>query len=138
MPAVYVNYVAVLVAAIVQMGVGMLWYGPLFGKAWMKLVGLTKKDTEKAMKEGMAKTYFISFLGALVSAYVLAYLVGAFNAASAIEGATIGFWAWTGFVATTQLTGVLWEGKTWNLYYLDVAYQLVALLLMGGLLAAWV
>ena len=32
MPAISINYLAVLVCAIVAMPVGFLWFGPLFGK----------------------------------------------------------------------------------------------------------
>jgi hypothetical protein len=30
-----VNWIAVVVAVVLLEGLGMLWYGPLFGKAWM-------------------------------------------------------------------------------------------------------
>ncbi|HLD39833.1 MAG TPA: DUF1761 family protein, partial [Candidatus Nanoarchaeia archaeon] len=33
------NYLAVLVAAIAAYVVGFLWYGPVFGKKWMALMG---------------------------------------------------------------------------------------------------
>ena len=47
-----VNYLAVLVAAIVSMVIGGLWYSPLlFGNVWMKLSGITQKDVEKAKKK---------------------------------------------------------------------------------------
>jgi hypothetical protein len=36
-----INYLAVIAAAIAAVGVGVLWYGPLFGKEWMKLMGYT-------------------------------------------------------------------------------------------------
>ncbi len=40
-----VNYLAVLVAAIVGMVVGFIWYSPkVFGKMWMKLSGVNPKD----------------------------------------------------------------------------------------------
>lgn len=36
-----VNYLAILVAAVLSMVLGFLWYGPLFGKEWTKLMGVT-------------------------------------------------------------------------------------------------
>ena len=33
-----VNYLAVLVAAALEIGLGALWYGPLFGKPWMAAI----------------------------------------------------------------------------------------------------
>ncbi|MBI3341870.1 DUF1761 domain-containing protein, partial [Candidatus Curtissbacteria bacterium] len=34
-----INYMAVVAAAVVNMVLGFLWYGPLFGKPWMKMMG---------------------------------------------------------------------------------------------------
>jgi len=48
-PPVEINYLAVLVAAIASMALGFLWYGPLFGNQWKKLMGFTDKSM-KAMK----------------------------------------------------------------------------------------
>lgn len=48
MPEVNINYLAVLIAAIVSMIVGGLWYSPiLFGKMWTKAMGWN----EETMKE---------------------------------------------------------------------------------------
>ena len=53
LPSVTVNYVAVVGAAVVSFIIGMLWYSPLlFGNAWMKAGGFSKKDINKAKKKG--------------------------------------------------------------------------------------
>ena len=44
------NWIGVILAAISAMVVGYVWYGPLFGKPWMKLVGITKEDIEKVCR----------------------------------------------------------------------------------------
>lgn len=38
-----INYLAVLIAAVASMIIGFLGYGPLFGKAWMRLMNFDKK-----------------------------------------------------------------------------------------------
>lgn len=129
-----VNYAAVAAAAIVNMVLGFVWYGPLFGKPWMKMMGLTK-DSVKSTE--MNKLYAAAFVSALVMAYVLSHFVQVGGAISAIEGATIGFWIWLGFITTTTLSGLLWEGKPLNLYLLNNGYYLVLLLVNGALLALW-
>ena len=40
MAEVDINWVAVLAAALVGLPVSGLWYGPLFGDAWMRSLGL--------------------------------------------------------------------------------------------------
>ena len=57
-PAVSINYLAVLVAAIASIVLGFVWYGPLFGKTWTQLMGFDKKKMDDMKKKGMgAKTW---------------------------------------------------------------------------------
>jgi len=37
-------YIPILIATIASFIFGFLWYGPLFGKQWMNLMGFTKKS----------------------------------------------------------------------------------------------
>lgn len=132
---VSVNYLVVLVAGIVSMGVGFLWYGPmLFGKQWMKLMGYTKESMEKAKKE-MGKTYAISFVLALVTVYVLSHVMilsrSFFNTPMLSAGLTSAFWMWLGFIMPVQATEVLFGGKKWDLFAINTGYQLASLLAMG-------
>ena len=62
-----INYLAVLVSAIIGMIIGALWYSPLlFGKLWMKLSGMTEKQLNEAKKKGMGKMYLVAFIGVLL------------------------------------------------------------------------
>lgn len=132
-----VNLVAVLGAAVVSMIVGYLWYSPmLFGKQWMKLMGLTDAKMEAAKKE-MGKMYALSFSAALVTGYILGMVVKMAYSTTAVGGMKVGFGVWLGFVAPVQMTEVLFGGKSWNLYYLNTGYQLVSAMLMGAILAMW-
>jgi len=137
MGVIEINLAAVVGAAVASMVVGFVWYGPLFGKKWMKLSGVSMKDIE-SKKAGMPKTYAMAFVAALVTAYVLALFVDYTEAKTIMGGAVTGFWLWLGFIATTELGSVLWEGKPKQLYLLNAAHGLVALLVMGAILAVWV
>lgn len=139
-----VNYLAVLVAAILSMVLGSLWYGPIFGKTWTKMMGWSKADMEKgaADKGRMMKAYGSQAVGSLLMAFVLAHaLVFAeayLNESGVSAGIQTGFWNWIGFIAPVTLTGVLWEGKPWKLWLLNNGYNLLALCSMGVLLSLWV
>ena len=140
MADVTVNLTAVLVAAISSMVVGFLWYSQLlFGKPWMKLVGMTPGHMEDA-KAGMGKTYGLSFLGGLVMAYVLAHVVSLTNAVNWQSGAMTGFTVWLGFVATTGANEYLFavKPKPWKLYLINQGNLLATLVVMGAILATWV
>ena len=132
-----VNYLAVLVAAVINMALGALWYSPvMFGKMWMQLMNFTPEKMAEA-KKGMGKAYVAAFLGALVMSYFLAVFVATFGAGSFGEGAQVGAFLWLGMIATTSLSAVLWEGKSPKLYYMFNSYQLVILVITGGMLAVW-
>ncbi|MDO8593926.1 MAG: DUF1761 domain-containing protein [bacterium] len=142
MPVVTINYLAVLLCAIASMVLGSLWYGPLFGKQWVALAGITPEQMERGKRAGMWNLYALALIGALVMAHVLAFSLAFassyFNATGVFVGLMAGFWNWLGFIAPVTLGSVLWEGKSWKLWILNNAYQLVLLLIMGVILAVWV
>ncbi|MBI4097126.1 MAG: DUF1761 domain-containing protein [Candidatus Levybacteria bacterium] len=130
-----VNYVAVLLAAVAAMVVGFVWYSPmLFGKQWMRLMGLTQEKMKEAQKE-MMKTYAVSFVLALLTAYVLTHVMAMsenfFHYSRLATGLSSAFWMWLGFIMPVQATDVLFGGKKWSLFGINTGYQLVAVLAMG-------
>ena len=129
-----VNLLGVFLAAIASIIIGAFWYSPMgFGKAWMKLSGMTEKDMKKGKQKGMAKSYFIQFIGSLVIAYVLAIFVSSLSIQGAMQ---TGFWIWFGFIAATSLGVVLWEGKSWGLYLINAVYNLVSIEVMSLILVS--
>ncbi len=136
---VEVNYLAVLLAAVASMVVGFVWYSPmLFGKQWSKLMGFTTEGIKKAQKE-MGKWYGVSFVLALVTAYVLTHVMAMamnfFHYSPVSTGLTSAFWMWLGFIMPVQATGVIFgkeHGKDqWKIFGINTGYQLVSLLVMG-------
>lgn len=133
-----INYLVVLVAAIVSNIFGALWFGRFFGKAWAKEMGFSREHMEKARQKGMGKLYAISFVGTLIMAYVLAMLLERFGINSLFEGLQLGFWIWLGFfAATTLLGGILWEGKSFKLYLINALYAIFNLLIVSAILVVW-
>ena len=136
-PTVDVNFVAVLVAAIVSMIIGALWYSPLlFGKLWMRLSNITAKQLAAAKKKNMTAQYIGQFVLCLVTAYVLTHFLAYVGATSVSDAVQLGFWIWLGFVGPVTMGMVLWMGKSFKLFLLDSAHNLVTLLAMGIVLLA--
>lgn len=130
------NWIAVIISAVIAMALGFFWYSPAgFGKPWMKLIGLTKEKMNSS-KVNMPLIYVVQVIAAFVTAYVLSQIVGFAGATDIVSGAIVGFWVWLGFVATVMISGILYESKPLNLYWINVGYQLVLLVLMGAVLAA--
>ncbi len=142
MSPVPINYLAVLVCGLSAMVIGSLWYGPLFGKQWVALMGISKPaQMDPAMKKAMMKSYALMFIGALVMAFVLAhseiFAATYLKVSGASAGLEAGIWNWLGFIAPATLGKVLWERKPWKLWFLDNGYWLVQLCVMGLILAYW-
>jgi hypothetical protein len=134
---IHTNFLAVLVAAVVATVVGMLWYGPLFGESWSKLIGMTPEKMAAVKKQGMTGKYVANFIAALIMAYVLAQSIYARPFLGFLGGFVLSFWIWLGFIATVALGMVLWEGKPMKLYWINTLYYLVSLCLMSAVLVAW-
>lgn len=67
------NWLAVLVAAVSSFVIGGLWYGPLFGRAWMQAFGFTEEDLKQ---RSVPKTFGLSLLLAFVAALILEMFIG--------------------------------------------------------------
>lgn len=131
-----VNFLAVLVATIASFVAGSLWYGPLFGKQWMKMMNFTPKSM-KSMKLTPMKAMTMGFLTYLVMIYVIALFLKMAQVATLTDGLIVGFWIWFGFIATTTLSSFLWEGKSIKLYLFNNAYNLLNMLIISGILSVW-
>ncbi len=141
---VTINYLAVLVCAIVSMIIGSIWYGPLFGKQWMKIMEAEKMSPErqKAMKKSMGLMYFVQFILSITTATVLAYFINlAAISAPTVSGVCIAVIAWLGFGLAIHAGGALWSGKpkkvAWNMFLIAASAQLITFIAFGLILSAW-
>ncbi len=127
------DYVALLATTIVVFLFGFIWYSPgVFGKTWMKLVGVSE-----GKKEDMPKTMLMGFLNTLVGVYVVWLLMGMVNLGSTQEAFMFGFILWLGFQATMLVGGCLWEKKPVQLFWLNGAYYLLAIWITILVLMNW-
>ncbi len=134
MPNATINYVAVLVATCVNMLVGYIWYHQkVFGTAWMHLVGMTEEKARQGA--GLAMGGMIAV--ALIANFVLAHFVDFTQATTFIDGVVVGLWLWFGFSGAALFTLVAFERRPWKWFAISAGYQLVVLVVNGGLLATW-
>jgi hypothetical protein len=133
-----INYPAVVASAAAYWVLGALWYSPLlFARPFIALKGFTPEQVAAMQSQGHAGEIGAAFAVSLVLAYVLAHFVKFTGAETARAGMLTGFWLWLGFVATTNLETVLFEGRPLGLYLINDGYHLAGLLGMGAMLAVW-
>lgn len=131
---VEVNLLALVLAVVVNMVWGMLWYSPvLFGNWWLKLTGMKMSD---------AKMRTADILWALLIALVLAIGLNSVLQYSAIMSGlnewvnvlVVGFMTATAFSWTTLWNAVIWEGKNRELAFLNYLHLLTTNILMCAVL----
>jgi hypothetical protein len=134
MEDIYINHIAVIVAAISDFIVGALWYSPiLFYKPWMK----ENKLTEEILKKGNpVVTYSLTFVFALIISYNLAFFLGDGNT-DAMWGLQAGILAGFGWAAMAFATIALFEQKSFKYILINCGYIVVAFALKGLIIGAW-
>lgn len=136
-----INYLAVIVSAIIYMGFGFLWYSPLLiGKPWVKLMGyhkMTKEDMKKMQKEA-GPAYMISMVTSLVQSFLLAWVVLPSYAAASISSAVLAVaLIWLCFTFCYAITGAAFTKKPYALVAIDSGYQLFGLIIVTIILKIW-
>ncbi len=127
----HLNWLAVVAAALAGFVTGGLWYGPLFGKAWMKASGVTEAQ---ARARNPLRVYGPTVLLNLVAAFSLAMFVGGGDLQF---GLFAGFMTGATFVATALGVTFLFEGRPLALWLIDAGYQTLNFTVMGAILGAW-
>ncbi len=135
MPQVSINYVAVVVSALALMVLGAVWYAPpVFGTAWIRLIGKKEEDLQKG---ALPQAYVMMFVSALVLTFALAHVLRWAGAATAVGGIKVALALWIGFVLTTSAGSLIFEGRPAALYWLNTGYYGVGMIITGIILALW-
>jgi hypothetical protein len=157
----YFNPLAMLVAALSALVVGFIWYNPkVFGKAWQQASGIT----DEQIKGGnMAKIFGLAFIFAFLLSTALPGIVthqmGVFSLAQGELGMLPSYDAFlldygnefrtfkhgvfhgvlTGIFIALPILGInaLFERKSAKYIFINAAYWIVTLGLMGGILCGW-
>lgn len=136
-----INYFAVLVSAVLAMGLGFVWYGPLFGKKWMQITEMTVEDAakRKEMQRRAMPLYGVQFLLTLFQVWVLAYYIAGWKDATGVENS---LWIWAAFIMPIVAGGAMWNNDSakvsWARFLIQAGYQLVCFILFGAILGWWV
>jgi hypothetical protein len=132
------NYLAILASAILAMIIGSILYGPLFGKMFIREMGMDSWSPEKMAetKKKMALAYGLQFIGSLMMFFVLDwYVVTSFHT-GLVSGLGNAFGVWIGFVVPLALSNTIW-GSKWSLFWLNIGCMFITLMAAGLILGLW-
>jgi Protein of unknown function (DUF1761) len=130
-----INELAVVLATVASMVIGMVWYSPkVFGNAWMKMANIKMGSGSMAWSMGSA------VLSSLVMAYVLAhvtFLSHAFFKNSFMQDAlTTAFWMWLGFQGLRFFMHDQFNQRRKKESLIHMGNDLVTILAMGAVIGA--
>ena len=105
-----INWIMVAVVTVLTFALGALWYGPLFGKAWLKATGL---DPEKlgSSSKSMILTFFLN----LGTSIVIAMAVGGFDIIHWPNGVILGFGLGMGIYGFNLYSDFLFQRQSMKL-----------------------
>ncbi len=136
-----INFLAILVAVVVNFFIGFLWFMPLFGKAYGKEMHFENMESKKGeMLRGMIFMVIGNFLFAYVFAHNISawYFVPGMQNMGVLQNTLMsGLFTWLGFYFPGHLSATVWERKSWKLTFIQGGYSLVSLLVVAFILIVW-
>jgi hypothetical protein len=122
-----VNWLAVVLAMVASMALGMAWYMTL-SRQWLAALGKSRDEIDPSD----VTPYVWSVVVQLVMAYFIALLTPAlFGETNVVNGLLCGAHMWLGFVITSMILNHRYQGQKWSLTLIDGGYLLGVLLVQG-------
>jgi hypothetical protein len=122
----------VLVAAASAFVLGGIWYGPLFGRPWQRLAGLTGAQLAASSP---IRVYGLSAALAVVQAYVFGLFLG--PDPSIAFGVGVGLLAGACWVGAAFGINDLFERRPAGLWAVNAGYHVLVFALYGLVFSAW-
>lgn len=142
-----VNYIAVIVAALIPSIMGAIYYGPLFEKQWLSSIGKTKEEMEPS---NMAVTYGLALLMAVLVSMSLKMTIELvhrdINSSGDLifssfhtfgHGALHGAMICLTLVVPIVVSLSLFHKMSGKNIILNIVFWTICFALMGGILDAW-
>ncbi len=134
------NWIAVIVAALVGMFLGFLWYGFIFQTLWAAGNGITTEGGVY-LKDGVempmsATPMLFNTFGMFVYALLVNWLLGLTSAKTWMDGAKVG--GAIGLIVAMNITiGNMFANDPASLSMVDGSYSLACFIAMGAILGGW-
>ncbi|MFM2433747.1 MAG: hypothetical protein RI974_487, partial [Actinomycetota bacterium] len=131
------NYLAILVAALVANVIGAVWFSPkAFFPVWWKLIGRTPE--QQPGSSNMAYVFGMTFLGVLGYTFGLALVLEVITVAQGsldvVTGAGIGALLGLLIGGGASLSHRMFAGQGFKVWALEVGNDVVALAAVGAIL----
>ena len=126
---IHIGFWSILPAAILGFFVGGLWYGPVFGKAWMAARGFTAESAKQGANMALifGSTFLLNLFSSAALYHVFEHIgVDGIHMAIMVAGGIA-----IGFIIPSIGVNYLFSRMTFRLFLIDAGYWLVIYVLMG-------
>lgn len=132
-----INWLAAIVSGIAAFMLGSVWYSSrLFGKPWMRAMGITLNDIKDSEKP-MGPALLASLASSLAMCVVMAVLLKSLGVDGWHYGVGLGALLYFGFNGASFFRLIFWEDRPVALFLISGGYDLCCFMLAGGLLVLW-
>ncbi len=129
-------FILPLIGAAVMTVIGFIWYGPLFGKAYMSASGITPESMGTSKKSVIVPTV-IEFIMSFIMLFGFLTILNLAFAGTYSSSLAVAALFWFFFMMTQKASSVLWTPMTtkskWTMFLLSAGYSLVSLLIVAPL-----
>ena len=133
-----INYLAVLVAVIASMVIGLVFYHrAVFGRTWMSLVG----HTDESVQGGSPLVYPIVVIASFLTAWALAgatFLAFKFYGDSFLLDALVTGWIlWLTFTVARMLVHDMFDTRSLKITALSALNEFITITVMAFIIGVW-
>lgn len=132
-----INWLAVVLAVIVQIAIGFAWYGYLFQAPWMAAVGIPPEAVAAADGAAMAVPMIVSILSAIANAILVSLIVSHSEDWGFVGGIGWAFLLWLLLALPMHAIPVVWESRNPMIIAINGGEALAALLAAGFIIGIW-
>jgi len=120
----------ILISGVINMAGGMLWYGPLFGKPWMKGMGIDPTDKEKIneMQKGSGIGYSFSLLFSLIFGYATDLILNSLNLPNVFIALALIVIIYIGFSLGNTIKGILWGEISKPVFVINTGFEVFSVI----------
>lgn len=126
------NWLAIVLATLASFVLGYLWYGPVFGNAWLAAQGKTADDIKPSVTP-----FIITFFTTLATCIAMAVILQMLDVDNLAGGALLGLVVGIAFITCSNISDGAYCGWSWKLVAIQSGYRTVYCGLMGIILAIW-
>jgi uncharacterized protein DUF1761 len=132
------NWLAVIVGALIYFALGALWYAPQFlGRRWQRSIGW---DPERKLPQMSAATYAVPLVAYLVMAVAIGLVAAATGTDTLGEGVVLGLVAGIGLSLMHTMVDATFDPnkpEPWTWFAINGSYHALGILIVAIVVSVW-